>query len=70
MSRRCFKNSRGEEDWIKDSPDPISALAEEFQVSENFMRKRLEFREIVNLKIKEGRCHEALSRNCTSETSR
>ena len=31
------------EDWAKDSPDPVPALAEEFQVSENFMRKRLEF---------------------------
>jgi len=31
------------EDWIQDSPDPIPTLAMEFQVSENFMRKRLEF---------------------------
>jgi len=32
------------EEWVKNSPDPIPELAEEFQVSENFMRKRLEFR--------------------------
>ena len=32
------------EDWVKDSPNPISELAEEFQVSENFMRKRLELK--------------------------
>ena len=31
------------EEWIKKSYDPIPALAEEFQVSENFMRKRLGF---------------------------
>lgn len=31
------------EEWIKESPDPIPELAEEFQVSENFMRKRLKF---------------------------
>ncbi|KPV62602.1 MAG: hypothetical protein AOA65_1729 [Candidatus Bathyarchaeota archaeon BA1] len=31
------------EEWVKESPDPILELAEEFQVSENFMRKRLEF---------------------------
>jgi len=29
---------------VKESPDPIPELAEEFQVSENFMRKRLEFK--------------------------
>lgn len=28
------------EEWIKESPDPIPELAEEFQVSENFMRER------------------------------
>jgi Zn-dependent peptidase ImmA (M78 family) len=29
------------QDWVKESPDPIPELAEEFQVSENFMKKRL-----------------------------
>ena len=33
-----------EEDWFENSPDPIPELAEEFQVSENFMKKRLEFK--------------------------
>jgi Zn-dependent peptidase ImmA (M78 family) len=33
-----------EQDWVKESLDPIPALAEEFQVSENFMRKRLKFK--------------------------
>jgi Zn-dependent peptidase ImmA (M78 family) len=31
------------QDWVKESPDPIPELAEEFQVSPHFMRKRLEF---------------------------
>jgi len=31
------------QDWVKDSPDPIPELAEEFQVSPHFMRKRIEF---------------------------
>lgn len=31
------------EEWINDSPDPIPELAEEFQVPEELMRKRLEF---------------------------
>lgn len=31
------------EEWVKDSSDPIPELAEEFQVSEKFMRKRLKF---------------------------
>jgi Zn-dependent peptidase ImmA (M78 family) len=31
------------EEWVKDSLDPIPELAEEFQVSPHFMRKRLEF---------------------------
>jgi len=31
------------EEWVKNSPDPIPELAEEFRVSENFMKKRLEF---------------------------
>jgi Zn-dependent peptidase ImmA (M78 family) len=33
------------EEWIKGSADPIRELSEEFQVSENFMRKRLELKE-------------------------
>jgi Zn-dependent peptidase ImmA (M78 family) len=32
------------EEWVKESLNPIPELAEEFQVSPNFMRKRLEFR--------------------------
>jgi Zn-dependent peptidase ImmA (M78 family) len=32
------------EEWVKDSPDPIPELAEEFQVSPNFMRKTLELK--------------------------
>jgi Zn-dependent peptidase ImmA (M78 family) len=36
-------NSILEQDWIKESPDPIPELAEEFQVSPYFMRKRLKF---------------------------
>jgi Zn-dependent peptidase ImmA (M78 family) len=31
------------EEWVKESPDPIPELAEEFQVSPHFMRKRLKF---------------------------
>jgi len=31
---------------VKGSPDPIPEPAEEFHGSENFMRKRLEFRKI------------------------
>jgi len=27
------------EEWIRESPNPIPELAEEFQVSENFMKK-------------------------------
>jgi len=34
------------QEWVKESPNPISALAEEFQVSESFMKKRLKFRGI------------------------
>ena len=34
------------EEWIKESLDPIPELSEEFQVSENFMRKRLEFEKL------------------------
>jgi Zn-dependent peptidase ImmA (M78 family) len=32
------------QDWVKESPDPIPELAEEFQVSPHFMRKRLELK--------------------------
>jgi Zn-dependent peptidase ImmA (M78 family) len=39
-------NERLKEEWVKESPDPIPALAEEFQVSENFMKKRLEFKSL------------------------
>lgn len=34
------------QEWVEESPNPIPELAEEFQVSENFMRKRLEFKKI------------------------
>ncbi|MEM2914560.1 MAG: ImmA/IrrE family metallo-endopeptidase [Candidatus Bathyarchaeia archaeon] len=34
------------QEWVKESPDPIPELAEEFQVSENFMRKRLELEKV------------------------
>lgn len=36
------------QEWVKESPDPIPELAEEFQVSENFMRKRLKFKALNN----------------------
>jgi len=36
-----------QQEWVKESPNPIPALAEEFQVSENFMRKRLKFKETL-----------------------
>ncbi|MCP8313121.1 MAG: ImmA/IrrE family metallo-endopeptidase [archaeon] len=39
------------EEWVRDSPDPIPELAEEFQVSPNFMRKRLEFKELSKSKV-------------------
>ncbi|HEC92525.1 MAG TPA: ImmA/IrrE family metallo-endopeptidase [Candidatus Atribacteria bacterium] len=35
------------EDWVKDSLDPIPELAEEFQVSEHFMKKRLEVERLL-----------------------
>jgi Zn-dependent peptidase ImmA (M78 family) len=38
-------NEKLKEEWVQESPDPIPELAEEFQVSENFMRKRLKLRE-------------------------
>ena len=34
------------EEWLKESPDPISELAEEFQVPEDLVRKRFEFRRL------------------------
>ncbi|MEM3573299.1 MAG: ImmA/IrrE family metallo-endopeptidase [Nitrososphaeria archaeon] len=33
------------QEWVEESPNPIPELAEEFQVSENFMRKRFKFKE-------------------------
>jgi len=36
-----------QQDWVKEHPDPIPELAEEFQVSENFIRKRLKFRKRI-----------------------
>ncbi|MGQ9596390.1 MAG: ImmA/IrrE family metallo-endopeptidase [Thermodesulfobacteriota bacterium] len=33
------------DEWVKESSDPIPDLAEESQVSENFMRKRFELKE-------------------------
>jgi len=38
-------NKKLKEEWVKESPDLIPDLAEEFQVSENFMRKRLKFKD-------------------------
>lgn len=38
-----------EEGWVQESLNPIPELAEEFQVSENFMRKRLKFWEIYKM---------------------
>ena len=35
-----------QQEWVKESPNPISELAEEFQVSPHFMTKRLEFWEM------------------------
>jgi Zn-dependent peptidase ImmA (M78 family) len=43
-------NEKLKEEWVKESPDPIPELAEEFQVSENFMRKRLKLRESSSTK--------------------
>jgi Zn-dependent peptidase ImmA (M78 family) len=40
-------NEKLRAEWVKESPDPIPELAEEFQVSENFMRKRIEFKFVV-----------------------
>jgi Zn-dependent peptidase ImmA (M78 family) len=41
-------NEKLKEEWVKESPDPIPELAEEFQVSENFMRKRLKLSQMRN----------------------
>ena len=43
-----------QQEWVKESPNPISELAEEFQVSENFMRKRLKFKETLENKGYDG----------------
>jgi len=42
-----------EQEWVKESLDPIPMLAEEFQVSENFMKKRLKLKSYM-----EARDHE------------
>jgi Zn-dependent peptidase ImmA (M78 family) len=42
-------NSILEQEWIKESPDPIPELAEEFQVSQNFMRKKLQLKKDARL---------------------
>jgi len=34
------------EEWVKESPDLVSELAEEFQVPEDLVRKRLEFKKL------------------------
>jgi len=34
------------EEWVKESPDLVSELAEEFQVPEDLARKRLEFKRL------------------------
>jgi len=36
------------EEWVKEHPNPIPELAEEFQVSPHFMKKRLEFKELLD----------------------
>jgi len=41
-------NEKLREEWVQESSDPIPELAEEFQVSENFMRKRLELEKLLN----------------------
>jgi Zn-dependent peptidase ImmA (M78 family) len=38
------------EEWVQESLDPVPDLAEEFQVSENFMRKRLKYKASLNVK--------------------
>jgi Zn-dependent peptidase ImmA (M78 family) len=37
-------NEKLKEEWVQESPDPVPELAEEFQVSEHFLRKRLKFK--------------------------
>lgn len=39
-------NQHLNEEWLKESPNPISELAEEFQVSEQLIRKRLDFERV------------------------
>jgi len=34
------------EEWVKESPDPVSDLAEEFQVPKDLVRKRFEFKRL------------------------
>lgn len=41
-------NSLLREDWLNDSLDPTSELAEEFQVPEELVKKRLEFEKLLN----------------------
>jgi len=41
-------NSLLKEEWFKGSSNPIAELAEEFQVPEDLIKKRLEFRELFN----------------------
>jgi len=40
------------QEWVKESPNLISELAEVFQVSPNFMKKRLEFKKTLNLSLR------------------
>lgn len=40
-------NATLKEEWVKESPDPIPDLADEFQVSPNFMKRRLEFKKTI-----------------------
>jgi hypothetical protein len=37
-------NGKLKEEWVRESLDPIPELVEEFQVSENFMRKWLKLK--------------------------
>jgi len=50
FSSRKKLNELLKQEWVKESLDPIPDLAEEFQVSENFMRKRLKFKETLENK--------------------
>jgi Zn-dependent peptidase ImmA (M78 family) len=40
-------NEKLKEEWVRESPDPIPELAEEFQVSENFIKRSFEFKRVV-----------------------